>query len=93
MYAGRDSVVGIATHHGLGDLGIESWWVPDFLLASKLVLRATQPSVQRVLGLFIWGLKWLGRGTDHPPPSSAKVKVRVQLYLYSPSGPSWPVLE
>jgi hypothetical protein len=24
-------------------------------------------------------------------PSSAKVKERVQLYLYSPSGPSWPV--
>ena len=26
------------------------------------------------------------------PPSSAEVKERVQLYLYSPSGPSWPVL-
>jgi len=29
------------------------------------------------------------RGVDHPPPSSAEVKVRVELYLYSPSGPSW----
>ena len=28
------------------------------------------------------------RGVDHPPPSSAKVKERVALYLYSPSGPS-----
>jgi len=27
-----------------------------------------------------------------PTPSSAEVKVRVELYLYSPSGPSWPVL-
>jgi hypothetical protein len=27
-----------------------------------------------------------------PTPSSAQVKERVQLYLYSPSGPSWPVL-
>jgi hypothetical protein len=27
-----------------------------------------------------------------PPPSSAEVKERVELYLYSPSGPSWPVL-
>jgi hypothetical protein len=24
--------------------------------------------------------------------SNAEVKERVQLYLYSPSGPSWPVL-
>jgi len=34
---------------------------------------------------------WLG--VDHPPPSSAEVKERVELYLYSPSGPSWPVLK
>ena len=91
MHAGRDSVVGTATHHGLGDLGTESWW-GDFLHPSRLALRATKPAVQQVLGLFIWGLKWLGHGNDRPPPSSAKVKVTVQLYLYFPSGPSWPVL-
>ena len=34
-----------------------------------------------------------GRGVDHPPQSSAEVKERVELYLYAPSGPSWPVLE
>jgi hypothetical protein len=38
------------------------------------------------------GLKWLRRGIDHPPPSNAEVKERVELYLYSPSGPSRPVL-
>ena len=38
------------------------------------------------------GLKQPGRGVDHPPQSSAKVKERVELYLYSPSRPSWPVL-
>jgi hypothetical protein len=27
-----------------------------------------------------------------PTPSSAEVKKRVELHLYSPSGPSWPVL-
>jgi hypothetical protein len=37
------------------------------------------------------GVKRPGCGVDHPPPSSAKVKERVQLYFYSPSGPSWPV--
>ena len=30
-------------------------------------------------------------GVDHPPPSSAEVKERVELYLYCTSGPSWPV--
>jgi len=39
------------------------------------------------------GVKRPGRGVDHPPPSSAEVKEKVKLYLYSPSGPSWPVLE
>ena len=38
------------------------------------------------------GVKWPGRGVDHPTPSSAEVKERVELYLYFPSGPSWPVL-
>ena len=38
------------------------------------------------------GVKRLGCGIDHPPPSSAEVKERVELYLYSPSGSSWPVL-
>ena len=38
------------------------------------------------------GVKQPGRGADHPPPFSAKVKERVELYLYSPSGPLWPVL-
>lgn len=35
------------------------------------------------------GVQQLG----HPPPSSSKVKERVELYAYSTSGPSWPVLE
>jgi len=32
------------------------------------------------------GVKRPGPGVDHPPPSSAEVKERVELYLYSPSG-------
>ena len=38
------------------------------------------------------GVKRPGRGVDHPTPSSAEVKARVELYLYSHSGPSWSVL-
>jgi len=38
------------------------------------------------------GVKWPRCGVDHPPPSNAKVKERVELYLHFPSGPSWPAL-
>jgi hypothetical protein len=39
------------------------------------------------------GIKLPGRGVNHPPSSSPKVKERVELYLYSPSRPSWPHLK
>jgi hypothetical protein len=38
------------------------------------------------------GVKRPGCGLDHPPLSSAEVEERVELYLYSFSGPLWPVL-
>jgi hypothetical protein len=38
------------------------------------------------------GVKRPGRGVDHPPSSDAEVKERIELYHYTPSGPSWPVL-
>ena len=37
-------------------------------------------------------LKQPGRGTDHPPPPKRQGHERVELYLYSPSGPQWPVI-
>jgi hypothetical protein len=37
-------------------------------------------------------VKRRGRGADHPNPSSAEVKGRVELYFYSTSGSSWPVI-
>jgi len=48
-------------------------------------------------GACFLGVKRPGHGFDHPPPSSAEVKERVELYLYihpppSPSGSLWPVL-
>jgi hypothetical protein len=54
-------------------------WVPPSLL--YIGYRLSPP-----------GVKWPGRGANHPPSSSAEVKERVELYLYSSSGPSWPVL-
>jgi hypothetical protein len=38
------------------------------------------------------GVKRPGRGVNHPRVSSTEVKERVEVYLYSTSGPSWPVL-
>ena len=38
------------------------------------------------------GVKRPGRGADHPPSSKRRGHERVELYLYSPSGPSWPVI-
>ena len=52
----------------------------------------THPSpIQREPFLIPW-VKWQKYAVEHPHPSNAKVKERVELYIYSPSGLSWPVL-
>jgi len=51
----------------------------------------TQPPIQWKTGTFP-GVKRPGVALRHTPPSSAEVKERVEIYLYSPSGPSWLVL-
>jgi len=33
------------------------------------------------------GVKWPGRGINHPCPSRARVKERAELYPYPPFGP------
>ena len=38
------------------------------------------------------GAKRPGHSFEHGPPSSAKLKVRVQLYVYAPFGSLWPVV-
>ena len=38
------------------------------------------------------GVKRPGHGADHPPPSKCQGHERVELYIYSPSGLSWPVI-
>jgi hypothetical protein len=50
------------------------------------------PASYTVVTRFCPGVKWPGRGVDHTPPHSSEVKERVELYIYSTSVPSWPVL-
>jgi hypothetical protein len=87
---GRDSVVGTATRCGLDGPGIESRWGEIF--RTRTDRPCDPPSLLQHGYRVIPGVKRPGRGVDHPPSSSARVKERVDLYLYSPSGPSWPVL-
>ena len=88
---GRDSLVGIATRYGLDGPGIESRWEMRFSATVQTGPEAYPASYTMGTGFFP-GVKRPGRGVDHPPPSNVEVKERVELYLYSPSGPSWPVL-
>jgi hypothetical protein len=85
MKVGRDSVVDIATCYGLD--GRER----DFPHTFRPVLVLTQPPLQWVPGLSP-GVKRPGRGVDHPPPSSIEAKERLELYLCSLSGSSWPAV-
>ena len=89
----RDSSVGIATSYRLDGPEIESrlGGGRDFPHSVQ-----TGPGVHPVsfimgTGSFL-GVRLPGRGVDHAPPSSAEFKERVELYLYSPFGPSWLVL-
>ena len=83
--------VGIATRYGLEGPGIESRCAARFPAPVQTVPGAHPASYTMGAGSFL-RVKRPGRSVDHPSPSSAKVKERVELYLYSPSGSSWPLL-
>ena len=87
----RDSSVGIATRYGLDGPGIESQWGARFSAPGQTGPGGHPASYTMGTGSFP-GVKWPGRGVNHPSPSSAEVKERVEPYLYNPYGPSWSVL-
>jgi hypothetical protein len=90
-YMGWDRSLSIATCYKLDGLGTESQWGAGFSAPIQTGPAAHSASCTMGTRSFL-GEKWPGRGVDHPPPPNAEVKGRAQLYLYSPSGPSWPVL-
>jgi hypothetical protein len=86
----RDSSVGIATHYGMDGPGLN----PGM---GKIFYTRPDRSWGPPSLLYNWyrsfpGGNRPGRGDDYPPTSSAEFKERVELYLYTPYGPSWPVL-
>jgi hypothetical protein len=92
LCVGQDSSVGIATRYTLDSPGIEFRWGEIFRIRPD---RPWGPPslLHNRFSVSFPGVKWPGRSVDHPAPSSAEVKETDELYLYSPSRPSWPVLE
>ena len=78
-------------HYGLDGPGIEYRWGRDFQHPSSPSLEPTQSPQQWVPRLFPGG-NATGAWRRPSTPYSAKVKERVELYLYSISGPSWSFL-
>ena len=84
----RDSSVGIPTRYWLDRPEIESL---HFLHPSRPFLGSTQPHVKWETGHFPESK--VDRQCLWPTTlSSTEVKERVQLYFYSSSGHSWPIL-
>ena len=91
LIGGLDSSVGIATCYGLDGPGIESRWGRDFTHTSGPAVVSTQPHVQWI-PCHSLGVKRPKRGAHHPPQSKCRGHEKVGLYLYSTSGPQWPVV-
>jgi hypothetical protein len=56
---------------------------------SRRSLGPTQPPVQWVTGALFLGVRRPGRDGYHSPPSNARVKELVELYIHSPNTPLW----
>jgi hypothetical protein len=87
-----DSTVSIVTCYGLDDLGIKLQWEARLSTNTHTGPGGPHSLLYDGYQISFPKVKQPGCGTDHPPTSSAKVNERAQLYLWSPSGPSWPVI-
>jgi len=91
LLVGWNGVAGTATCHRLDGLAIQSWWGQHFLHLSRVALGPTHPPTQQVPGLFA-KCKVARLWHSPPTPHIAQLKERVELYHYSPSGPTWQVI-
>ena len=90
LSVGRYSSVVIATCYGLDGPGIESLWGEIFRTSSDRPWGL--PSLLYNGYRVFTGGKAAGTWYWLPTPSKHRGHERVGLYLYSPSGPSWPVI-
>ena len=88
---GRDSSDGIATRYGLDRPGIGCQWVARFSVSVQTV-PGTHPASNTMGTVFFPVVKRPRPNADHQPTCITEVKKRVELYLYSHSGPSWSVI-
>ena len=90
LYVGRDSSVGIATRM--------SWTVPESNPGGDEIFRTRPDRPWVPLSLLYSGYRVFPRSKAAgawrwpPTPISAQVEGRVELYICSPSGSSWPVM-
>ena len=88
---GRDSLVDIAITLRAGRSGDRIPVVARFSSPVQIGPGAHPASCTMGTGSF-QEVKRPGRGAEHLPPSKRRGHERVGLYLYSPSGPQWPVI-
>jgi hypothetical protein len=74
-------VLGADSQQGLG--------IFIFTTMYRMALGPTKPPIQWVPGALSLEVKQPGHEADHSPPSSAKVKELMELYLHSLNTPSW----
>jgi hypothetical protein len=82
---GLDSVVGIAARFRLDSPAIQYWWGARFSSPVQISPVALEYRV------CFPGIKWPGRGVEHPHPSSTEVKQSRAIPLL-PLWVSWPVI-
>jgi hypothetical protein len=70
-------IVGIATRYELDDPGIESRWVREIFRTRPDWPWVAHPASCTMGNGSLQGLKWPGRGADHPPPSKRRGHERV----------------
>ena len=82
--SGPGSVVGMATSYGLDGPGIESRWGGEIFRTCPDRPWGPPSLLYNVYRVFPGGKVQPGRDADPSPSSSAEVKNRVELHLYSP---------
>jgi hypothetical protein len=74
----------------IGVLGFDlGWGLEIFFTMFRMALGPTHTPLQWVPAALTLGVKQPVHEADPSPPSSAKVKECMELYIHSPNMPSW----